>query len=228
MNFNCAEVIKCEIIDISIKGIVKSAKTFAGKGVRTPPTPYTILTLSTMSHRRTPGLVPTSMNTCTDRQTNSLETSNVLLIANEVLYMNPNQMYSLQLPPVQNTSLQQFSEPQCKQQITNTDSRTTTTQTTKPTCINRSNADVNSATNTVLGPREAINIYPQSPENATPSWFSQLFHNLDSRLVHIDNQLSNQNSRWQNMDHVLKSQSAMLQNQNTRMTNIEQHVTEIN
>ena len=99
-NFNCAEVIKCKIIDISIEDIVKSAKTFVGKGLRTPPTPYPILTISTMSHRRTPGLVPTSMNTCTDRQTNSLETSNVLLKANEVLYMNPNQMYSLQLPQV--------------------------------------------------------------------------------------------------------------------------------
>ena len=229
-NFNCAEVIKCEIIDISIEDIVKSAKTFAGKGVRTPPTPSTILTISTMSQPRTPGLVPTSMNTCTGIQSNSLETSNVLSKANEVLYMNPNQMYSLQLPPVQNTSLQQFSEPQYKQQVTNTDSRTTTTQTTMPrsTCINRSNAVVNSATNTVLGQREAINIYPNSPENATPPWLSQLFHNLDSRLVHIDNQLSNQNSRWQNMDHVLQSQSAMLQNQNTRMTNIEQQVTEIN
>ena len=137
-------------------------------------------------------------------------------------------MYSLQLPPVQNTSLQQFSELQCKQQVTYTDSRTTTTQTTMPTCINRSNAVVNSATNTVLGPREAINIYPHSPENATPPWLSQLFHNLDSRLIHIGNQLSNQNLRWQNIDHVLQSQSAMLQNQNTRMTNIEQQVTEIN
>ena len=63
---------------------------------------------------------------------------------------------------------------------------------------------------------------------AAPLWLSQLFQNLESRLLHIDNQLSNQNSRWQNMDRALQTQSVTLQNQDTRMLNIEQQMSEIN
>ena len=58
-------------------------------------------------------------------------------------------------------------------------------------------------------------------------WLSQLFQKLESRLSHIDNQLLNQNSRWQNMDRALQAQCAALQNQNIRMLNIEQQMSEI-
>ena len=63
---------------------------------------------------------------------------------------------------------------------------------------------------------------------AAPLWLSQLFQNLESRLLHIDSQLSNQNSRWQNMACALQAQSVALQNQDTRMLHIERQMSEIN
>ena len=65
-------------------------------------------------------------------------------------------------------------------------------------------------------------------QQEAPIWVTTILKSLDYRLQGIETQLSQQNSRWQQIDLQLQNQNAQSQNQNSRMTQIEQKVEQIN
>ena len=83
------------------------------------------------------------------------------------------------------------------------------------------NTNVNTSVNTKPATDSKSLRSAGTEDSSAPRWVTQIMQNLDSRLNHIEQQLTNQNTKWQNMDRVL-------QNQNARMTGIEQQVMEIN
>ena len=155
------------------------------------------------------------MNVAQTAPDNVLETSNVLTDANKVLYMTPNKLYPYTSSDVY-IQKSRFNGPQGKYIPTPTTNVYTTTISPR---IFAPAVDVSGTIDGKgVGPggrvsTKSTNINPPIPENATPSWLSKLFNQLDTRLSHIDNQLASQNSRWQHLDNVLQSQNTMLQNQ---------------
>ena len=220
---NISEVFKiceCESRVIDTEDINMNRQKIPNKGTHTPPTP---VLMSALHPTRIP--VPVTVSTNAGAYDSNQETSNILSKANEVLYMTPNTIYPTQPMSVQYTPETQFTASQGKYQPNTT---ITTNTTTVPT------TGVYNTTNkrgSVPGSDAPENFgIPTTMDlgGVAPLWLSQLFQNLESRLLHIDTQLSNQNSRWQNMDRALQTQSVTLQNQDTRMLNIEQQMSEIN
>ena len=226
-----AKVRSLKISKFSVEIRQRNGLKLLSRGTHIPPTSMSMSTTQPTQH---PALVQEplilSMNVAQTAPDNVLETSNVLSDANKVLYMTPNKLYPHTSSDVY-IQESRFNGPQGKYIPTPTTNVYTTTispRTVAPA------VDVN---RTIDGKRvgpdgsvstNSTNINPPVPENASPSWLSQLFNQLYTRLSHIDNQLANQNSRWQHMDNVLQSQNTMLQNQNARMLKIEKQMTEIN
>ena len=65
-------------------------------------------------------------------------------------------------------------------------------------------------------------------DNTAPSWVTQLFQGLDSRLHQIESQISNQNTWGQQIEEVLQNQNRTLQIQNLRISSIENQMSETN
>ena len=77
---------------------------------------------------------------------------------------------------------------------------------------------------TEIGPDQpAINEF-----GGIPYWLSTMFQNLNLRLQHIETQLVSQNRNWQQVEATLLEQKSEIQTQNTRMSNIEHKLSDLN
>ena len=212
---------KCYLFVICTEDFKMSSQKSAGQGTRTPPTS---VSMSTPHPTRIPKPVTSHSNTGVNVHVQGLETSQILSKANEVLYKTPNKIdpadsYSTQCTvPSRSNEQQGYYQPSTI--TTNPSINVHSTTTTSGSWSDISGSLTNPPT---LG---LPTLDPVTTDY--PSWLPELFQRLGSRLSHIGNQLLSQNSRWQNMDRALQTQSISLQNQNARMLSIEQQMTEIN
>lgn len=120
---------------------------------------------------------------------------------------NQNVLYTTGMSHDTFHSSSQSGDPSCQQQQC-----TNFIHTNAPS----TNAIAGASPQNIQKPHNAANVIPGAPQ-----WVSHMMQSLDVRLGHIEKELVNQNTKWQNVDMTL-------QNQNARMLNIEQQVTEIN
>ena len=196
-----AKTFKCKHFVIRTEDFTMSVNRRSDKGTHTPPIP---------AHRsaagqpptRIPVQVPVTYNQDAGVEAGAYdscqETSSILSKANEVLYVTPDNIYPTQSMAVRT----QFSAPQGKHQSVTTSS----TITTACPFTTTSTGAYYGGPGAGPGPSGIVNPgVPNFMVGQAPIWLSQLSQNLESRLSHIDNQLSNQNSQWQNMDRTLQA-----------------------